>query len=76
MRAPGSSRTGHPGLRRDIVLLLAIKAAVLILLWYLFFSPAHRMHVDGNTTGQHFSLSAPPGERPAAQRSGHAEGEP
>ncbi len=76
MRARGSPRTGNPELRRDIALLLAIKAAVLILLWYLFFSPAHRMHVDGNTTGQHFSLSAPPGEGPAAQRSGHTEGEP
>ena len=30
------------GLRREILILLAVKAALLTLLYVLFFSPAHR----------------------------------
>ena len=29
-------------LRRDILILLAVKAGLLLLLYFLFFSPAHR----------------------------------
>ena len=47
-------------LRSEIVVLLAIKAVALALIWYLFFSPVHRMHVDGEVTGERFGLIAPP----------------
>jgi hypothetical protein len=33
-------------LRRDILILLAVKAALLTLLYFLFFSPAHRIPVS------------------------------
>lgn len=33
-------------LRRDIILLIAVKAAILTLLYVLFFSPAHRLAVS------------------------------
>ena len=32
-------------LRREIILMLALKAALLTLLYFLFFSPAHRVTV-------------------------------
>lgn len=51
-------RGGLQGLRREIALLLAIKALALALIWYLFFSPAHRLPVDGDVTGQRFGLAA------------------
>ncbi len=43
----------------EIAVLLAIKATALALIWYVFFSPAHRMHVDGEVTGERFGLTAP-----------------
>lgn len=33
-------------LTRDIALVLAVKAAALVLIWFLFFSPTHRPAVD------------------------------
>ena len=30
-------------LRREVIILLAVKAALLTLLYFLFFSPAHRI---------------------------------
>jgi hypothetical protein len=53
-------------LRRDVSLLLLFKALALALLWWLFFSPAHRPAVDPAATGRHLALGAPaPG--PAAE---------
>jgi hypothetical protein len=34
-------------LRRHLTALLLLKLAALVLLWALFFSPAHRTAVDG-----------------------------
>ncbi|HEY6927247.1 MAG TPA: hypothetical protein VI653_27470 [Steroidobacteraceae bacterium] len=48
-------------LRNEIAVLLAIKALALALIWYVFFSPVHRMHVDGEVTGKRFGLTAPAG---------------
>jgi hypothetical protein len=42
-------------LRRDILLLLAVKAGLLALLYFLFFSPAHRppdVRIDQHILGQ------------------------
>jgi len=36
-------------LRRKIAWLLVFKAAALAMLWVLFFSPAHRVDVDGDS---------------------------
>jgi len=46
-------------LRNEIAVLLAIKAVALALISYVFFSPVHRMHVDGEVTGKRFGLTAP-----------------
>jgi hypothetical protein len=42
MRAKGESAMFPVILRRDILILLAVKAGLLLLLYLLFFSPAHR----------------------------------
>jgi hypothetical protein len=46
-------------LRRDVSLLLLFKALALGLLWWLFFSPAHRATVDPAATRRHLALEAP-----------------
>ncbi len=41
-------------LRRDILILLAVKAALLVVLYWLFFSPAHRpaeLHMQDHILG-------------------------
>jgi hypothetical protein len=55
-------------LRRDVSLLLLFKAIALALLWWLFFSPAHRAVVDPAATRRHLALEAP--LRPAGAESG------
>ena len=52
-------------LRRDVSLLLLFKAIALALLWWLFFSPAHRPIVDPAATGRHLALEAPPPQQGA-----------
>ena len=47
-------------LRRELSVLLLFKAAALALLWWLFFSPAHRTAVDPDSTGRHLALGPPP----------------
>ena len=44
-------------LRSEIALLLALKFVALTIIWHVFFSPAHRMHVDGEVTGERFGLT-------------------
>jgi hypothetical protein len=45
--------------RRDIVLVLLLKAAGLYLLWTLFFSAPHQVHpTPGSTAAQVFGVSA------------------
>ncbi|HUA90121.1 MAG TPA: hypothetical protein VL994_11850 [Steroidobacteraceae bacterium] len=47
-------------LRRELSVLLFFKAAALALLWWLFFSPAHRTAVDADSTGRRLALGPPP----------------
>jgi hypothetical protein len=52
-------------LRRELITLLALKGAALWLLWWLFFSPAHRTPVDAAATSRRLAvtptkLAAPP----------------
>jgi len=44
-------------LRSEIAWLLVVKAVALTIIWYLFFSPSHRMHVDGEVTRERFGLT-------------------
>lgn len=47
--------------RRDIVLILMLKAAGLYLLWTLFFSAPHQVHpTPGSTAAQVLGVSAAP----------------
>jgi hypothetical protein len=52
------------GLRRELSVLVLLKLLALTLLWWLFFSPAHRVAVDARSTGQHLGLApaASPGD--------------
>jgi hypothetical protein len=59
-------------LRRDVSLLLLFKAIALALLWWLFFSPAHRPLVDPLTTGRHLALETAPPD----QGAGHTGDQP
>ena len=43
-------------LRRELTWLVLLKIAALALLWWLFFSPAHRPGVDAQATSQRFGL--------------------
>jgi hypothetical protein len=59
-------------LRRHLTLLVAVKLAALVLLWALFFSPAHRTAVDSDATGRRLAVarsSAAPA--PPLQESAH-----
>jgi hypothetical protein len=44
-------------LRRELTGLLALKVAALALLWWLFFSPAHRITVDGEAASRRFGVA-------------------
>jgi hypothetical protein len=48
-------------LRRHLAWLLAVKFAVLTLLWALFFSSTHRTAVDARVAAQHLLEAAQPG---------------
>ncbi len=56
-QGPSGGNLGfRPALRRDLGLLLVLKSAALALLWWLFFSPTHRLPVDAMSTGRHLAL--------------------
>lgn len=68
MRAGGEVRSGtHTSaappalwrgiLRRHLTVLLALKLAALVLLWALFFSPAHRTAVDAEAAGRQLAVA-------------------
>jgi hypothetical protein len=44
-------------LRRHLTVLLAVKLAALVLLWALFFSPAHRAAADSQGTARHLAVA-------------------
>lgn len=41
---------------REVGVLVALKLIALALLWWLFFSPAHRTPVDGAATGRQLGV--------------------
>lgn len=45
-------------LGREVAWVLALKFAVLALLWILFFSPSHRHAVDGESASRQFGVAA------------------
>jgi hypothetical protein len=47
-------------LSRELVALIALKFAALALLWWLFFSPAHRTPVDADSAGHRLGVAAAP----------------
>lgn len=40
-------------LRREVIILLAVKAVLLALIYFLFFSPAHRVDVTPGQLREH-----------------------
>jgi hypothetical protein len=56
--APASLRAvgWRSALRRELSLLLALKLAALVLLWWLFFSPPHRSPVDAAAAGRRLAV--------------------
>jgi type VI protein secretion system component VasF len=50
-------------IRREVVWLLAVKFVALLVLWYLFFGPAHRHAVDGEDTSRHLGMATRAAER-------------
>ncbi len=50
-------------LRREIGWLLLAKLGALIVLWALFFSPAHRPTIDARTTADRFAVAQAPASR-------------
>jgi hypothetical protein len=55
-------------LRRELTGLLALKVAALALLWWLFFSPPHRITVDGETASRRFGVTPSPLEHQGERR--------
>jgi len=61
-------------IRREVGWLMLAKLAALLILWGLFFSPAHRLAVDGRVTADRFALvpgstDQPPQATPLGGRS-------
>jgi hypothetical protein len=54
--------TWRRSLRRELTGLVALKIAALALLWWLFFSPAHRITVDGKAASQRFGIATQHGQ--------------
>jgi hypothetical protein len=54
----------HPGLRRDILLALAVKAAMLAAIYLLLFSPGQRPRADAEATAAGVFESTPPRSGP------------
>jgi type II secretory pathway component PulM len=44
-------------LSRELTALIAIKLVALALLWWLFFSPAHRTTVDADAAGRRLGVA-------------------
>ena len=68
---PGETHSGERLLRREIPAVLLFKLAAILLLWYLFFGPTHRVTVTPERVQQ--SLFAPGAATPPAHGDdGHA----
>jgi hypothetical protein len=49
-------------LRREVAGLIALKVVALALLWWLFFSPAHRTVVDADAAGHRLGVPQTPAQ--------------
>jgi uncharacterized membrane protein len=49
-------------LRRELAGLIALKLVALALLWWLFFSPAHRAAVDADAAGRRLGVIEAPAQ--------------
>ena len=47
-------------LSRELAGIIALKLAALALLWWLFFSPAHRTVVDADAAGRQLGMAGEP----------------
>ena len=45
-------------IRREVAWFLVVKCVALTLLWWLFFSPLHQRHIDGDVTSRQFGVPA------------------
>ena len=71
-RDPGDFSGRWRPLRRELAWLLALKFAALLLIWLLFFSPAHRQAIDAEATSRRFGTS----QLPSASHAGAKEPAP
>ena len=60
-------------LSRELTRLIALKLVALALLWWLFFSPAHRTTVDADAAGRRLGMTQAAAPTAAAP-SGPAQG--
>ena len=58
----------HRSIRVELAWLLAVKFGALILLWWLFFSPAHRQPIDGKAAGERLAVTLTPSNTNAQDR--------
>jgi type II secretory pathway component PulM len=61
-------------LRRELAALIALKLVALALLWWLFFSPAHRTVVDADAAGRRLGMVEAAATIESAARTGSAAG--
>lgn len=61
--SPAAQQSWRSVLRRHLTMLLALKLAALVLLWALFFAPAHRATVDAEAAGRHLAVAPKEGIR-------------
>ena len=62
--------TWRRAFRRHLTLLLLAKFAALLLLWALFFSPAHRTPVDSDAAGRRLAVARSPAAPPITLQEG------
>ena len=56
----------RPNLSREITVILVVKIALLVLLWFLFVRN-YKVHADANSTAAAMGLHPDDGTRPAGQ---------
>ena len=59
-------------LSREMAALIALKLVALALLWWLFFSPAHRTVVDADAAGRRLGVTEAAARIESAARTGSA----
>jgi hypothetical protein len=74
---PGEQALWRRQLSRELAGLIAIKLAALALLWWLFFSPTHRVAVDADAAGHRLGVTelrtSEPARAAPARRNGRGD---